>query len=85
MAILWYLVIPLGAFGFQTNNPILEIVLSLPVVIFGTSLVLIPVQKYINECNEKLKRPMSKLGLGYYFTILFAIAAAAVVVWKLIF
>jgi len=78
MAILWYLVIPLATFGLQTNNPILEIVLSLPVVVFGTSLVLIPVQKYINECNEKLKRPVSKLGLGYYFTILFAIVAAVV-------
>ncbi|HPN39954.1 MAG TPA: GYF domain-containing protein [Candidatus Cloacimonadota bacterium] len=76
MAILWYLVIPLAVFGAHSTNPILDIVLSLPVLIFSTSLVLIPIQKYINECNEKLKRPVSKLGLGYYLTILLGIAAA---------
>lgn len=76
MAFLWYLVIPLAAFGASSNNPVLDIVLSLPVVVFSTSLVLIPIQKYINECNEKLKRPMSKLGLGYYLTILLAVVSA---------
>jgi len=85
MAFVWYLVIPLLAFGGRTNNPVLDVLLSLPVVIFSTSLVLIPIQKYINECNEKLRRPLSKLGLGFYFTILITIITAIVLVKQLVY
>lgn len=78
MGLLWYMIIPLAAWGARSTNPVLDILLSFPALIFATSLVLIPVQKYINECNEKLKLPVSKLGLGYYFTILFGVVGAVV-------
>lgn len=70
LSLIWYSSLPLLLVGLFTINPILSVILSYPVVIFGTSLVIIPIQKYINECNAKLGKKMSKIGLGFYLDLL---------------
>lgn len=76
MAILWYLgpvgffVLPIGLV-FPAGAAFMALVIS-------TTLVLIPIQRYINECNVALKRPESKPSFGYYAVIVIAIGSMLV-------
>ncbi len=70
LALLWYLVIPMLFFNPFQMAGIITGVLSYLLVILLTSLVLVPIQKYINEVNEKLKKPFSKPSFGFYVVII---------------
>ncbi|MDD4309845.1 MAG: GYF domain-containing protein [Candidatus Cloacimonetes bacterium] len=69
LALLWYflpailLILPLR------SMPVIYAVLSGILAVFLPSWLLYPVQRYINEVNEKLGRPESTPSFGFYFTL----------------
>jgi len=66
LAWLWYLVIPLMIVNPLRNLPFISGALSVLLVFSLTTFVLLPVQRYINEANAVLARPVSKPGFGFY-------------------
>ena len=73
LAILWYLVVPLMAINPLHKLPYITGVLSALIVFPLTTFVLMPVQRYINEANEVLNRPVSKPSFGFYVVITLSI------------
>ncbi|MDP2172215.1 MAG: DUF4339 domain-containing protein [Candidatus Cloacimonadaceae bacterium] len=73
LTLLWYMVIPglmINPFG---RIPFISATMNFLLVFMLTSWVLIPVQRYINDVNEILKRPVSKPSFGFYFTAVVSI------------
>lgn len=67
LALIWYLGIPVVLFLIPTlNYSIIPAFISTLLAITLTSLVLYPIQCYINAANEKLKRPVSQPSFGLY-------------------
>lgn len=73
LALLWYLVIPGLVFNPFGRLPVISGLLGYLMVFLATSFVLLPVQRYINDCNEALKRPVSKPTFGFYFVTLISV------------
>lgn len=73
LALIWYLVVP--ALSFNPLGSVAWLVgpLSLLSIVMLTSLVLVPVQSYINKANDRMGRPLSKPSFGYYFTIILSV------------
>jgi len=77
LALLWYLVIPLLFFNPLQQSWIITGIFSYLLVVMLTSLVLLPVQKYINDVNEKLKKPISKPSFGFYVVVITSLLVPA--------
>jgi hypothetical protein len=77
LASIWYLG-PIAFFTFPIWVVFPQVGAFLALVIW-TTLVLVPVQRYINECNEALNRPLSRPSFGYYAVIV--IAMGSILVW----
>lgn len=83
LALLWYLVFPLMLFNPLQRMGIISGIFSYLLVFMLTTFLLLPVQSYINEVNEALKRPLSKPGLDFYMVVLSSVIALALVIYLL--